>query len=369
MHATFRSLKRRLLAFVGACSISTAAWAQAPEGSPADEYPSFRPSLRLMTGFERSSETRFASEGNLESDRYGFFLSQARAELEAELTKRVSLEVSADLGDAYDAETVDTGNSPPYLRDAFANLRLKRWFRITAGHFKRPMSALELRSSGKLEVRGRGITNELIIEDNSWGGRGLGMQLWGKFELLGIDWAVGVFDPAWAARAANRPKGADVLARVSVEPVTGLTLGANGGTKTLDMPPFDAYDTYYALGGDLKLELLGLSFLADALWAQLPRVAEGLEHQTAFGVVGLLNYDIPLTEALTLQPVVLAEYSDASVDHDSSSTLRGVFGVNWLFHETLRIMPQVELVRWLGAPSELSPSEGTSLYLMLSLAI
>lgn len=367
-----------LLAWLLLSLFSATAWAQVPElpdatvpaiAAPAPEYPTFQPSLRLMTGFERSSEARFASGGNLENERYGFFLNQARAELEGQLTKRISLEVSADLGDAYDADTIDTGNAPPYLRDAFVNLRLKRWFRITAGHFKRPMSALELRSSGKLEVRGRGITNELVVEDNSWGGRGLGMQLWGKLDFLETNWAVGVFDPAWAPRAANRPKGADALARLTVEPVTGLTLGANGGTKTLDTPPYDEYHTYYALGADLKLEVLGLSFLADAVWAQLPQVAAGLEHQSALGVVGLVSYDISLSGVLTLQPVLLGEYADASTDHARSSTVRGVAGVNWLVHDTLRIMPQFELVRWLGEPSELSPSEGTNLYLMLSLAI
>jgi len=231
------------------------------------------------------------------------------------------------------------------------------------------MSALELRSSGKLQVRGRGRTNDLVIEDNSWGGRGLGAQLWGKLDFLGTTWAVGAFDPAWAPSDSTRPKGVDVLGRVSVEPVAELTLGANGGTKTLDAPPFDDYDTYYALGGDLKLELAGLNFLADALYAQLPEVSDGLDQQTAFGVVGLASYDIPLTEEFTLQPVVFGEYSDASVDHDHSSTLRGIVGLNGVVHETLRIMPQVEVVRWLGEPSTLSPSEETVFYLMFSLAI
>ena len=351
-------------------------WAQTPEPPEPEgpepgvhKYPTFQPSMRLIAGFERSGETQFGAEGNLQTERFGFFLSQVRAQLEGKLTKRISLEVSADLGDAYSGDAVTTRDSPPYIRDAFVDVRLKREFRLTVGHFKRPMSALELRSSGKLQVRGRGITNELVIEDNSWGGRGLGAQLWGKLDVLGTTWAVGAFDPAWAPSASTRPKGADVLARLSIEPLEGLTLGANGGTKTLDTPPFDEYDTYYAVGGDLKLELLGLNFLADAIYAQLPQVSEGLDQQTALGVVGLASYDIPLTEALVLQPVVFGEYSDASIDHDRSSTLRGIAGLNWLIHDTLRIMPQVELVRWLGLPSELSPSERTVFYLMLSLEI
>jgi hypothetical protein len=320
-----------------------------------------------MTGFERTSETRFAVQTKLTSERYGFFLSQARAQLQGKLSKRIELELSAELADAYDAEVVTTANKPPYLRDAFLNLRLRRAFQVTLGHFKRPMSALEHRNAGELQVRGRGLTNDLVIEDNAWGGRGLGMQLWGKIKSIRSRWAVGVFDPAWAAQASTRAKGADVLARYSIEPIEGLTLGVNGGLKTLDTPPFDEYETFYAAGGDVELEFGGLNFLADFLYAQLPQPVSGLNAQSSSGVVGLLSYDIPIGQEFALQPVALGEYADASTAHENSETLRTVIGLNLLVHETLRIMPQAEIVRWLGDPSELSPSQGTAIYLMVSL--
>lgn len=335
----------------------------------AVEYPRFEPSLRLMTGFEYRSETRYATQSNIETHRYGFFLSQARAQLEGKLEKRIKLELSAELADAYDADLVTSSNRPLYLRDAFMNLRLKRALQITLGHFKRPVSALEHRNAGDLQVRGRGLTNDLIVEDNAWGDRGLGVQLWGKFDFLGARWALGVFDPAWAPAVASRPKGADVLARLSVEPIDGFSLGANGGFKTLDTPPFDEYETFYGVGGDIELEVSGLSVLVDALYAQLPQVAATLAEQTGFGIVALAAYDIGLTAAFTLEPVVLGEYSDASVDHQDTETVRAIAGLNLLVHETLRFMPQVEVVRWLGSSSELSPSEGTATYLMVSLAL
>jgi hypothetical protein len=322
-----------------------------------------------MTGFERTSETRFAAGGQLTTERYGFFLGQARAQLEGKLTKRIELELSAELADAYEAEVVTTANKPPYLRDAFVNWRIKRAFQIRLGHFKRPMSAVEHRNAGQLQVRGRGLTNDLVIEDNAWGARALGMQLWGKIRAIRSHWAVGAFDPAWAPTVATRPKGVDVLARYAVEPIAGLTLGVNGGLKTLDTPPFDEYETFYGLGGDLHLELGGLDALIDFLHAQLPQVASGLEKQSAMGVVGLVSYDVPISPVLSLQPVVFGEYLDASTAHEDSESVRAVAGLNLLIHETLRIMPQAELVRWLGSPSELSPSERTAFYTMVSLAL
>jgi hypothetical protein len=296
----------------------------APPSAPK-AYPRFEPSMRLMTGFERTSETRFGAPANSETERFGFFLSQVRAQLEGKLTKRIELELSAELADAYEAAVVQSANKPPYLRDAFLNLRLKRAFQITMGHFKRPISALEHRNAGKLQVRGRGLTNDLLIEDNAWGSRGLGMQLWGKFKSIGTTWAVGVFDPAWAPSVASRPKGVDVLARLAVEVVEGLTLGLNGGLKTLDTPPFDEYKTFYGVGGDLELEVGPLNFLAEGLYAQLPQVAAGLEEQTAAGVVGLLAYDFPIVPELTLQPVLFGEYSDRlrGLDPDLGACGRG----------------------------------------------
>jgi hypothetical protein len=98
-------------------------------------------------------------------------------------------------------------------------------------------------------------------------------------------------------------------------------------------------------------------------------VASGLEKQSAMGVVGLVSYDVPISPVLSLQPVVFGEYLDASTAHEDSESVRAVAGLNLLIHETLRIMPQAELVRWLGSPSELSPSERTAFYTMVSLAL
>src|SRR5690606_18089699 len=136
-------------------------------------------------------------------------------------------------------------------------------------------------------------------------------------------------------------KGLDVIARATVEPTAGLTVGASGGLKHLDIPPFDGYESFYAVGGDVQFKSHGWSLLVDALYAELPLPAADLTEQAAFGVVALLSYDIALLDDFALQPVVLGEYFDASTEHSNSESWRWVAGVNGLIHETLRIMPQV----------------------------
>ena len=332
-------------------------------------YPRFVPSLRVMTGFEWSREQRLGASERVETEDYGFFLSQVRVQLAGKLNKRLTAELSADLADGYQPASVAASDGPAYLRDAFANLRLKRAFQMRVGHFKRPLSALELRSAGVLQVRGRGLTNDLVVEDNAWGGRALGAQLWGKLKLIPATWAIGGFNPLWTASAATRPKGVDLIARVTLEPSEGLRIGANGGLKRLDTPPFDDYDTFFAAGGDVQLKGHGFSLLVDALYAQLPLPAADLAEQAAFGVVALVSYDIALSKNFTLEPVLLGEYSDASTEHARSETARGVVGLNLISYQTLRLMPQVEVVDWLGEPSSLSPPQSLSAYLMLSLAM
>lgn len=326
--------------------------------------------MRLMTGVEWSREQRFGTQGTIETTAYGFFLNQARVQLEAHLSKRIEAEISAELADAYDAGAVATSSDGPlYIRDAFANLRVKRAFQIKAGRFKRPFSALELRSTGALQVRGRGLTNDLVIEENAWGDRALGVQLWGKLKLVPATWAIGAFEPLWAPNAATRPKGMDVIARATVEPTPGLTVGASGGLKHLDAPPFDGYQSYTAVGGDVQFKSHGWSLLIDALYAELPLPAADLTEQSAFGTIALLSYDIPLLENFALQPVVFGEYFDASTEHSQSESWRWVAGINALIHETLRIMPQVEVVDWQGDPSNFSPPQSLTAYMMLSLEL
>ena len=79
--------------------------------------------------------------------------------------------------------------------------------------------------------------------------------------------------------------------------------------------------------------------------------------------------NIVLSKNFTLEPVVLGEYSDASAEHARSETARGVLGLNLISYQTLRLMPQVEVVDWLGEPSSFSPPQSLSAYLMLSLAM
>src|SRR5688500_12609668 len=197
-----RSLVCATLVACGALLIAADARAQEmslePATPPAEpEGPKFVWQGRVMTGFELDKSRPSDEQNGERVTDYGFFLDQARLSLEAEWDD-LSIDVSGDLADAIRPKTSSAAfNKPPYLRNAYLNYRVHKAFRIRAGRFKRPMSALELTSSGDLPFRGRGLTNELILEDGQWGDRALGLMLYGRLPGK-LRWHVSATNPSWA---------------------------------------------------------------------------------------------------------------------------------------------------------------------------
>jgi hypothetical protein len=320
-----------------------------------------------MTGFELERVRPAEAQGGRDTTDYGVFLDQARLELQAE-AGMLSAEISADLADAIRPETSAAGfDQPPYLRDAYLNVRFAKAVRLRAGRFKRPYSRLELRSSGKLPIRGRGLSNSVIVEDAQWGDRALALMLWGKLKGK-LTYYVSASNPDWAPDADLEANGVDALARVEWQPSDALSLGINGGHKFRVEPGEDVQAN--AAGIDARLHTGALDLLADAILAQLPAAtgaAASTDKPWAYGLVALGTYDIALGAPWTLQPVLSFEYADADAEVSQTEAVRVVAGLNLLSSDGLRVMPQVELVRPLGTVSAQNPWEaGERYYVMLT---
>lgn len=318
---------------------------------------------RVITGFELERERPPAVLGGDTETDYGFFLDQARLELEAEYD-RLQAEVGFDLGDAI-RPTTSTGSfrDPPYLRDAFLNLRVKKYFRVRAGRFKRPYSRLELTSSGVLPFRGRGLLNDLIVEDAQWGGRALGLMLWGKAPA-DINWYAGVSNPEWKPDGDEEANGLDALGRVEWEPSDALAFGINGGHKLAVRRGLSDTNTN-AGGADVLVQLDKLNIMLDALLAELPNAGMQGHTALAYGAVLFASYDLPLSSRLHLQPVLLGEYADADGEYSGTEAVRAIIGLNLHWDRYLSLMPQVELVRPLGTPSAQNPWVSSEAYYVM----
>jgi hypothetical protein len=322
-----------------------------------------------MTGFELERVRPSPSQGGPEVTDYGVFLDQARLELNLEYDL-LQIELSADVADAIRPRT-STGafDQPPYVRDAFLDLKLHKALRVRAGRFKRPYSRLELRSSGKLPVRGRGLTNDLIVEGAPWGDRALGLMFWGKAPGK-LTWYAAASNPDWAPDGDLEANGVDALARVEWDASDALALGVGGGHKLKVRAGDDTHAN--ALGVDARLRTGNLFLLVDVLAAELPDGgAQGTTADAAtpwaYGAVAYASYDLALRSPWVLQPVLLFEYADADADFSNTEAVRAIAGLNLIWNEFLRVMPQVELTRPVGGTSSLHPwPAGETYYLMLS---
>ena len=326
---------------------------------PAPVYPMFHPEARLIGGVERSLEHPRAAQIG-EHGRQPFFLEQARIELDFETSKWLSGSFSAELSDDVS------------VRDAFVNARVKRWFQVQAGNFKRPMSRIELMGATKLPFRDRGIFNRALLRQGEWGNRALGVMLWGKLRKPDLQWNVAVTNSAESLgrRRPEQIRGADVLGRLEYEPVQWLSIAVNGGYKNTEPYLNGPNLSLLAVGGDVRVRTGGLRIVIDSVYAQNPRPpvppdSRGRE-PFALGVNGYATYDIPLGMRAALQPVLAGEWVDTDVDLGEDETLRGLGGLNLLlFDGAYKVMPQVEIVRPLNEISARSQVKRETYYILL----
>jgi hypothetical protein len=76
---------------------------------------------------------------------------------------------------------------------------------------------------------------------------------------------------------------------------------------------------------------------------------------------------VPLRALWALHPVLMFECADAHADYSNTEAVRAIAGLNVIWNEQLRLMPQVELVRPISGTSSLHPwPAGETYYLMLS---
>ncbi len=359
-------------------SVSNAETAQLDQAKPTSSkpqektknetsWPETKLRARIMTGWEYKSERPAETQGRNSSSEQQLFLQQARIGLKARLIKRVIANISAEFSDALrPVETSTDYDEVPYLRNAYINVRIKKAFRIRAGRFKRPFSRLENTSTGSLPFRGRGLSNDLVIEDAQWGDRAIGLMFWGRVRKLGLTWKGSISNPDWDVDNDMESSGIDTIGQVIYEPVKWVSVGVNYGHKLIK-PRGNRTVNADAFGGDFRLRFGGFRFSAEAFAAQL---WEEDNDPFAFGIIGYTSYDFELSRDFVLQPTLFGEYADANSDYTQTEAIRTVIGMNLLCYEDLRVLPQVEIIRSVGEVSSYNPwIAGESFYVLFSLQI
>lgn len=278
-------------------------------------------------------------------------LRQARVGVDARYRDILRARVSVDF-----ADLLDSPKPGKVLRNAWANVAIRPAFQIKVGHFKRPYSRLELSGFSSIPFIGRGLYNDQAVEDLGWGGRAVGVSLWGKVETT----RPGLHSLRWHVSASNNvvdgaPHGVDAHARLTYDPTPWLSLGINGTFKYVQDALADeavCRETFkraaacrrnvFAGGGDVAVEVKGFAMSVETNLAQDWLYAE--TSPWMLGALGYASYDIKVGEKTRLQPVVFGEYIDSNLSYAQSEAVRAGGAFNVLWTKRLRIIPQVEFV-------------------------
>ena len=381
---------------------SAATPADAPPVAPVDDdtrrvngtesWPRHEIYSRVMVGVEYSKVTPQAAQPHPlglqpgESfDDFRPFLRQARIKAKVHFHRDLLANISLELADGMRPER---SSRVTYLRNAYINVRADDALQIRAGRFKRPYSALELTSTGVLPFRGRGLLNDLVIEDEDWGDRALGAMIWGKYRPQRLKWQLAVSQAAWASNRDTQPAGYTVQARLEYGIKKWLTLGAGGGHKYTNYDDVEAQlagrpkpARLLAASADVALKTKRLRLALEILAAQRricgassdldgicvtdddvasvprfdPLVGDVFDRGTAtrdplaIGVTAYAAYGFPMMPGWVIEPVIFMEWADADRDYTRTEAVRAMGGANLLWGDHLRLMAQLEIVEPLGS--------------------
>jgi Phosphate-selective porin O and P len=323
----------------------------------------FRIKARLMAGWEY--DVKHPETGPADVSRQ-FFLEQARIGFSTEYKERLQLKASIELSDGLKGAP-KTGDVR-FLRDAWLSYRFHPMFEAKIGRFKQPFSRLELRSSGDLPFRGRGLGNGLVVEDLGYGGRAIGVEFEGKLPSPDLTLHVAGSNPGAAP-------GLDTYARLTYQPFEWLSVSVSYAHKIQGDLSTQSTTDYIAgngWGADLRVQAGGLYLLVDASLAEDLRYGNnppaGFPNRPDAGsIAGYASYAIPLSKRVALEPTVFGEWVDRDVEFEESEAVRMVISCNLTWRETaLRLMPQVELRRPLGTLAEQLWTPRETYLLMLS---
>lgn len=328
------------------------------EGEKADKKPKkydVDVEARIIAGGRLShTESVRDAEGNAvgsEERKGALILRQARIGVDARYKDILRARITLDFADLLGTPTVGD-----VLRNAFADIKVHDAFQLRVGHFKRPYSRLELRSTNARPFLGRGLYNGLAIEDLQWGDRAVGMAIRGKLEpgragLDRVSWMVSITNNA----LSGAPNGFDVHARLVYDPLPWLSIGANWAYKNVQDPLANETEcrttwkrgpecrrNVFGAGGDVAFEVGGFDAMVEVNLAQDWLNADG--SPWLLGALGYASYEIAITEKTRLQPVLFGEYIDSNLSYAESEALRGGGAFNLLWGKRLRVIPQVEFV-------------------------
>jgi hypothetical protein len=243
-----------------------------------------------------------------------------------------------------------------FLKDAYVHLSPLDQIGLRVGQFKKPFSALALRSSGKLRIIERGIGHEYVVDDRDrslqYGDRDIGAQLSGRLvETIKLDYAVGVFNGS-GPNVEDSDVSKDLVARVDAKPIDQLTVGANASFKFFNEPFPGQPEWAWATGVDAQVRLFDFRLHSEAMVARdynRPLEMDPSNRWVPYLVdfVGILSYRfrVPTNLRFILEPAFKFELLELDAEHLDDHVFLYTVGLNTYLGKYFRIMVDGEFLR------------------------
>jgi phosphate-selective porin OprO and OprP len=171
-----------------------------------------------LSGFTQLRYLQMEEKGK----RSGFDIRRARLDIKGSVTPYFSYRLQTEFADK------------PKILDAIGEIKLTDYFIITAGQFKIPFSMENLASSNKLEMIDRSQVVEALVARGkdligNQNGRDIGIQIGGGFLKKNgiplIEYRLGAFNGSGINIADTANDAKDIVGRLVINPVKGLSLG------------------------------------------------------------------------------------------------------------------------------------------------
>jgi len=258
-----------------------------------------------------------------------FSLSSARLGATAKLSL-LEAEVTADFADSV------------IVKDAYIRLSMPgEAVRFYGGRFKAPFLARRLQGSWSLPRIGRGLVDDVLIDDEGLSGRRLGLMAEGRLRSFwNLRAQLGVFEGGRDALGLKTGRE-DLAARIAIRPVGKLTLG----TGVYLVSAFSAPHRSAAFGFDATWKLDALRVSAEATGGTLR-----LGPYTSQSALAAWAIPLEAGRRWQLEPVLGAEALQLHTEQRAVGHAMTA-GMNLLYGDWFKAMLQGERALRPGDPS------------------
>jgi phosphate-selective porin OprO and OprP len=260
----------------------------------------------------------------------GFDVRRARFDMKGSFTPYFGYRLQADFAGS------------PKLLDAYAEIKLNDYFNFTVGQFRIPFSMENLTSMNKFELIDFSQAVDALVARSkdvigNQNGRDIGIQLGGALVKIKsnpalVEYRIGVFNGSGVNIADTANEAKDVVGRLIVNPVKGLSIGGsyyNGWGKAIK--PATKYKGRSQIRNRFGVEA---SYVTPRLTIRGEYITGKDADVKKAGWYAMAGYYIIRAK---LQAVAKYDTYDPNTSKDDNNTTNYVLGLNYNFNNWSRV--------------------------------